>query len=505
MSSSPQAPAPTRNAGRARWWILVVLAVAQLMVVLDATIVNIALPEAQHSLGFDDSSRQWVVTAYSLTFGGLLLLGGRISDLFGRKRAFMIGLIGFAAASALGGASPNLEVLVTARALQGVFGALLAPAALSLLTVTFPEGKERAKAFGIYGAISGAGGAVGLLLGGVLTEYLSWNWCLYVNVPLAVVALVGAAKFLDGRTAGTETDKPHLDVAGTLLVTLGLFSLVYGLGNSESNGWTDTWTLGFITIGIVLLAAFVVVETKVQQPLLPMRVILDRARGTSYLVMLISAVGMFGVFLFLTFYLQSSLGYSPVVTGLAFLPMVFALAGSASLIGTVAGQVSPKIRVGVGLAVAGAGMLYLTRISLDSSYATDILPGLVVMGIGLGSVFATAMAMATSGVRADDAGVASATVNTAQQVGGSIGVALLSSVAATAGTDYITENAVAPADGVDPVTAMQALGRGAEIASYHTAFWWASGFFFAGAVIAAALYPRRVAAHDPNAAPIIAH
>ncbi|WP_207844313.1 MFS transporter [Williamsia soli] len=498
---------PDKPASRAgtkvgnKWLILAVLAVAQLMVVLDATIVNIALPVAQEDLGFSDDSRQWVVTAYSLTFGGLLLLGGRINDLFGRKRTFLVGLIGFAAASALGGWSPSFEVLVAARGLQGVFGALLAPAALSLMTVTFSGDPDRGRAFGIYGAISGAGGAIGLLLGGVLTEYVSWNWTLYVNVVFAALAVAGALLWLPNREA-SDAKSPRLDLIGTAFVTTGLFAVVYGLANSEVNGWSDTWTIAFILIGLALLAVFVVVETKVDNPLLPMRVVMDRVRGTSYLIMLISAIGMFGVFLFLTYYMQSSLGYSPVTTGVAFLPMVGALAGVASVMGGLVKRLSPKLIVGGGLAVAGVGMVLLTGIDVASDYLTEIMPGLLLVGAGLGAVFATAMGFSTAGLQNEDSGVASAMVNTAQQVGGSIGISLLSSFAATAATNYISDNTP-----TGPVTeaGMAAIAQSAEIASYTTAFWWAAGFFFVGAVLAAVLYPREAPETDPNAAPVMAH
>lgn len=498
--SSRAVPPPEEGVGRHRWLILAVLAVAQLMVVLDATIVNIALPAAQEQLGFSDDLRQWVVTAYSLTFGGLLLLGGRINDLFGRRRAFIVGLVGFAAASALGGWSPNFEVLVTARALQGVFGALLAPAALSLLTVTFAGSKDRGRAFGIYGAVSGAGGAIGLLLGGVLTEYLSWNWCLYVNVVFAAAALIGAIKLLP--THESHGPRPSLDMPGTLSVTAGLFALVYGLANSEVNGWSDPWTIVFIALGLALLAVFVVIESRVDHPLLPLRVVLDRVRGTSYLIMLISAIGMFSVFLFLTYYLQNTLGYSPVTTGVAFLPMVGALAISAAVMGNAAKTISPKLLVGAGMALAGGGLIFLTTIDTTSDYLTGILPGLVVMGIGLGAVFATAMGFSTSGVHTEDAGVASATVNTAQQIGGSIGISLLSSFAATAATDYASANRPS---GTPNEAAVTALRHGAEIASYHTAFWWAAGFFIAGAALAALLYPAKAPQVDPDATPVLAH
>src|SRR5690349_15425398 len=297
-----------------RWWILGVVGLAQLMVVLDATIVNIALPSAQRDLGFSNADRQWVVTAYALAFGGLLLLGGRLSDLVGRRRMLIIGLIGFAAASALGGAATSFAVLVIGRGAQGAFGALLAPAALSTLTVTFTNPAERGKAFGIFGAIAGAGGAIGLLLGGVLTEYLSWRWCLYVNVIFALVAVIAAVRLLSRDPSDTEA---RIDVPGTVLVVAGLICVVYGLSEADIKGWGAPLTIGLLVAGVVLLIAFVLVERRATHPLLPLRIVLDRFRGGSYLAIGLSAIGMFAIFLFLTYYLEEIVRYSPVVTGLA--------------------------------------------------------------------------------------------------------------------------------------------------------------------------------------------
>jgi EmrB/QacA subfamily drug resistance transporter len=302
-----------------RWLILAILGIAQLMVVLDATVVNIALPSAQEDLGFSESARQWIVTAYSLTFGSLLLLGGRISDIFGRKWTFVGGLIGFAFASALGGAAPSFGVLVVARGVQGLFGAILAPAALSLLTVTFTDPAERGKAFGVFGAVAGSGAAVGLLLGGILTEYLSWRWCLFVNIGFAAIAVVGALMLLENHRSEGEA---HLDVPGTVLATGGLFCLVYGLSHAQTSGWTDGLTLAMFALALVALVAFALVERRTRHPLLPLSVVLDRNRGASYIVVALAAIAIFAVFLFLTYYLQRNLGYSPVTSGLAFLPMV---------------------------------------------------------------------------------------------------------------------------------------------------------------------------------------
>ncbi|MFQ6329464.1 MFS transporter [Nocardia sp. CWNU-33] len=491
------APAPekTDNGRRGshalRWWVLAVLGVAQLMVVLDATVVNIALPAAQQDLGFSDGDRQWVVTGYALAFGSLLLLGGRLSDLFGRRNTFIIGLIGFAGASAVGGAATSFEMLVAARVGQGVFGALLAPAALSLLTVTFTEPSERAKAFGIFGAVAGAGGAIGLLLGGMLTEWASWRWVMFVNLAFAAVALVGAVLLLAKHVI---TERPKLDIPGTLVVTAALFGIVYGFSHAESTSWTNPVTLGFLIGGAVLLAVFVWLETKVANPLLPLRIVLDRTRGGSFLTVFVMGIGMFAIFLFLTYYMQLSMGYSPIKTGLAFLPMVAGMVVSSTTVPSLLlPKVGPKIVVAGGFLVAAAGMTWLTRIGLDSGYVTHILPALVLMGLGLGGAMSTAFQGATAGVHHEDAGVASAMINTSQQVGGSIGTALLSTIAASAATDYLSSHQPGP----------MAVAQ-AQIESYTTSFWWATAIFVAGAVITAFLMPNTVPAPSEGE-PVLAH
>ncbi|MDT4935698.1 MAG: hypothetical protein QOK11_3590, partial [Pseudonocardiales bacterium] len=421
-STHPAAPHDNPHHAR-RWWILAVLAIAQLMVVLDSTVVNIALPTAQRALGFNDNDRQWIVTGYALAFGSLLLIGGRLADLLGRKRVFLIGLGGFAVASAIGGASNGFAMLVIARAVQGGFAALLAPAGLSLLTTTFVEARERGKAFGIYGAVAGAGAAVGLLLGGILTEYASWRWTMYVNLIFAGAAMIGGALWLVHTPA---PERPKLDWPGTVTVAAGLFSLVYGFSHAETAGWASAVTVGFLVAAVVLLGAFVAIQTRAVQPLLPLRVILDRNRGGAFFAMFASAAGMFGVFLFLTYYLQGSQHYSAVQTGVAFLPMVGALIVSSTLVSTMlATRVSARIMIPLGMLASALGMWILTGLSLHSSYVSHTLPATMLIGVGLGAVFATAMSMATLGVHADDAGVASATVNTMQQVGGSVGTALL--------------------------------------------------------------------------------
>ncbi len=467
------------------------IGLAQLMVVLDATIVNIALPSAQTDLGFSDDSRQWIVTAYALAFGSLLLLGGRLGDLFGRKRVFVTGLLGFAVVSAVGGAAQSFEVLVAARALQGVFGALLAPAALSLLTTTFTDPIERGRAFGIFGAIAGSGAAVGLLLGGVLTEYLSWRWCLYVNLAFALPTAFGALALLQDQA---HPAKPKLDLPGTIVASAGLFALVYGFAHAETSSWTSAGTIGFLAAGVVLLIAFVVIELRVAHPLLPMRVVVDRTRGASYLAIAIAGAGMFGVFLFLTYYLQQTLGYSPIETGLAFLPMVAAIMVCATLSTAIlVPRFGPRPLVTLGMLAAAAGLVVLTQVTVHSSYLA-VLPGLVLVGMGMGLIFAPAMSLATLGVAPHDAGIASAMVNTGQQIGGSIGTALLSTLAASAVSSFVA--------GKQPTAAVLADGA---VHGYTTAFWWSAGIFVVGAIVCGLLFPAGAPAFDPEAEPVVAH
>ena len=466
-----------------RWAILAILGLAQLMVVLDATVVNIALPSAQVALHFSNGDRQWIITAYSLAFGGLLLLGGKISDLFGRKWTFIVGLVGFAVASAIGGSSQSFLMLAVARAFQGAFGALLAPGALSLLTTTFSDSSERNKAFGIFGAIAGSGASVGLLLGGVLTQALSWRYCMYVNLIFAIVAVAGAVILLHDVK---PDEKPRLDVPGTLAVTIGLFAIVFGFNRAQVNGWTAAVTLISLAVGVVLLLAFVAIEARSAHALMPLRVPADRNRGASFLAMLISAAAMFGVFLFLTYYLQDSRGYSPVRTGLAFMPMTGAIMLTAvSVSALLLSRVGPKALVATGMLLAAIGMGIFTQIGPTTSYLWPILPGLLVMGVGLGLIFAPAMNTATFGVAAHDAGVASALVNACQQVGGAIGTALLSTIAASATTSYAAGHlALAHSAG------RAALGDQAAIHGYTVAFWVSAGLFLLGAVVTGTLYQR---------------
>ncbi len=475
-----------------RWLILVILGLAQLMVVLDVTVVNIALPSAQKALHFSNGDRQWIVTAYSLAFGSMLLLGGKIGDLFGRKWTLIAGLSGFALASAVGGAAQSFSMLAGARALQGLFGALLAPSALSLLTTTFTNPDERGKAFGIYGAIAGSGASAGLLLGGALTQLLDWRSVMYVNLLLAAIAVSGALILLH-NTAPSK--KPRLDVPGVVSVSGGLFALVYGLSHAQSTGWGNTLTLSMLAAAAVLLALFVFIEWRAEHPLLPLRVLADRNRGASFLSIGIASVSMFGVFLFLTYYLQQDLGYSPILTGVAFLPMTLMVVATATIAtAKLAPRIGPRLLVTVGMALGAGAMLYLTRLGIHSSYTSAVLPALLVIGVGVGLVFSPSMSNATLGVEEHDAGVASATVNTSQQIGGAVGTALLSTFAASSATSYLA--------GARPSAALVAQ---ATVHGYTTAFAWSAAIFALGAVIAAMGFRHGTPRAAESAQPAFAH
>jgi EmrB/QacA subfamily drug resistance transporter len=473
-----------------RWWILAALCVAQMMVVLDATIVNIALPSAQQDLGFSNDDRQWIVTAYSLAFGSLLLLGGKLGDLFGRKWTLIVGLSGFAIASGVGGLSTSFLMLAAARAVQGAFGALLAPSVLALLTTTFTAPADRNRAFGFFGGVVASGASVGLLLGGALTEWIDWRAVMYVNVVIALFPLAGALTFLVNQRAA---EKPRVDLAGTVTVTAGLFAVVYGFSHAETTSWGNSVTLGFLAAGAILLAVFVAIEARVAQPLLPLRVLADRNRGASYLTNVAAGAALFGTFLFLTYDLQAIKGYSPIKTGLAFLPMTL-VSTATSIVGSTVlrPRFGPRLLVTVGMALGATALLYLTWLTVDSTYAAGILPPLLLMGIGLGLVFTTATNSATLGVPPSDAGVASATANASQQVGGSLGTALLSTVAAGATTSYL--------NGLQPSAADFAR---ASVHGYTTAFAWSAALFAVGAVIAALLYTggRQTTATAPATEP----
>ncbi|MGW0802453.1 MFS transporter [Nonomuraea sp. NPDC002799] len=464
-----------RPAG-SKWLVLAVIALTQLLVVLDSTVVGTALPSAQADLRFSDGDRQWVVTAYTLAFGSLLLIGGRIADLLGHKTALLGGMVGFAVASGVAGAAGGFGVLVCGRALQGVFAAVLAPAALAVLTSTFTDERERGKAFGIFGSVAGSGLGVGLLLGGVLTEQFGWRWCLYINLVLAPVAFAGLALLLPHRPRHRAA---RLDTPGALVVTAGLFCLVYGLSNTQDAGWGTPSSGGLLVVAVALLALFAAMQARAAHPLLPPGILLDRDRGAAFAALLVASAGMFGVMLFLTYYLQQSLHLGPLRGGLAFLPMVACLMVAAPVsAGALAPRMGIRAVVAIGMAVCALAMIWLTRLGLDSTYLNGVVGPLSLFGAGVGLVIAPVISVATCGVAPEDAGVASAVVNATQQVGGTIGVALLSLLAVRATGDSTGDST-------------GGLARASAALQAYVSVFWALAAMFAVGMVASALLFRR--------------
>jgi EmrB/QacA subfamily drug resistance transporter len=479
-----------------RWWTLAVLSTASLMVVLDATVINIALPRAQLSLQFSTANRQWVITAYALAFGSLLLLGGRLSDLWGRRNALFIGLIGFAVASAIGGAAHSFSMLVTARAVQGAFGAVLAPAALATLTTTFQDPKERAKAFSIYGAITASGAAIGLLLGGALTQWASWRWCLFINLFFAAIALVGVLLFV---VPGKSEHDTKLDALGTVLGSGGLFFVVYGLSHAVSTSWSDEITWGSLVLGLLLLLLFVQWQQRSKFPLLPLRIVMNRTRGGSLIALFITSIGIFGISLFLAYYLQTTLGYSPLRTGVAFLPFVAAIAFSATMASArLLAKTGPRPLVPAGMILGMLGTVLFTRLTAHPDYIGHVLPGLIVTGLGLGLIFAPATASATASIKQSDAGAASAMVSTTQQIGGSMGTSLLNTIAVSA-----TMGALRHSHPAFTAAAERAYKTHATIHGYSMAFWWCAVFFGVGALVTFALLESGVPELEGELVPLL--
>ena len=480
------APPLSPVAGPNRWAVLALLGVAQLMVVLDATIVNIALPSAQKALHFSTENRQWIITAYALAFGSLLLLGGKLGDLFGRKWTFIGGLIGFAVASAIGGLAQSFDTLVAARALQGAFGAMLAPSALGLLTVTFQGSRDRPKAFGIFGAIAAGGGSLGLLLGGVLTQAVSWRWCLYVNLAIALPTAITALRLLRNER---RPDRARIDLPGVAVGSAGLFSLVYGFSNAETTSWSDPITIVALAASAVLLSGFIALERRVEHPLLPLHIVWDRARGGAYASIALAGSAVFAVFLFLTYYMQQNLGFSPLQTCLGFLPMTGMIVLTSTTVQTrVLHRTGAKPLVMTGMLLGLVAMVLLTRLTPDGAYASQVLPALALTGVGMGCIFAPAFSTATLGVDAADAGIASAMVNTSQQVGGSVGTALLSTIFAGAAASYASAHTVA-----------SGVASAAAIHGYTTAFEWAAAIFAVGLIVAFTILPSDGAARARTA------
>src|SRR2546423_3257929 len=488
MSSVLKRAEPTHPQAADRRWIgLAFIALAQLMTALDATIVSIALPWAQRALGASDAERQWVITAYTLAFGGLLLVGGRIADTIGRRRAFLIGLGGFALASVVGGSAQSFTVLLIARAAQGACAALLAPTALSLLAVTFTQPRERARAFALYGAIAGSGAALGLLLGGALTEFLDWRWCLYVNVPIALVAAIGGWRVLSSGNGG---HRQRFDFPGVVLATGGLVALVYGCPQAVSGGWGAGTVIGLLAASAALLIGFAAREARAAAPLLPLSIVLDRNRGGAYLAAAFAIAAMFGAFLFLTYYLQVVLRYPPLQAGLAFVPLTLASqAGSWGIASVLMPRIPARAIMAPGALVAAAGMFVLTQLQVNSGYLTLVLPAEVLLGVGIACVMAPAFNIGTLGVNPRQAGVAAATVNAATQVGASLGTAVLNTIAASATVAYLG-NGLKPSAGL----IAQALVHG-----YATATSWAAAILVVAALLIALLINagRPAAYHAP--------
>jgi EmrB/QacA subfamily drug resistance transporter len=475
-----QARAETRPRGpgrpERRWLALGVIATAQLMTALDATIVNIALPSAQRSLGFGDAQRQWVVTAYTVCFAGLLLFGGRVADAIGRRRSFQIGLAGFGLASLLAGLAPTLPLLAAGRAVQGAFAALIAPTALSLLAVTFTQQRERTRAFAIYGVVASSGAATGLLLGGVLTDYLDWRWCLFVNVAIAgVVLTVGRFVLPDPPRFGSA----GLDATSAVLATGGLAALVFGCSQAAAGGWAQPTVPSALIGGAAVVAAFALRQARIPNPLLPLRILADRRRAGAYLAAATAVVGAFGMFLMLTYHLQVVLHYSPVRAGLAVLPMTLANALSGYQLGNrLLPRLPARILLSGGLLVAAGGLALITQLTPNSGYLATILPAQILIGTGMGALFPPAFQLAINGVTQQDAGIASAVINAATQVGSSIGTAILNTLAVTATATYLATHPTAPT-----------LQRAALIHGYATATAWATGLLAAMAVLVYLLIP----------------
>ncbi len=468
-----------------RYWALAVIGIAQLMIVLDASVVIVALPSAQHALHISIANRQWVMSAYTLVFGSLLLLGGRVADYLGRRRVFIIGLLGFGVASALAGLAQNSAMLFGARALQGGFAAVMAPAALSLLTVTFTEAHERARAFGVYGAIAGSGAAIGLVLGGVLTEYASWRWTLLINTPIALIAALMASRVI----RESRVDVRHsYDLPGALTSTAGLFLLVYGFTMVASHGWGSTLTVSLLTGAVVLLTAFVIIELRVAHPLLPLKVVLERNRGGSFLASLLVGFSMLGTFLFLTYFLQGILGYSALRTGFAFLPFSGGIIIGAGLASRLLPRTGPKLLMVVGLSLATAGLLWFTRLGVNSAYLTHVLGPEILVSIGMGLAFVPMNSTSLFGVDEDNAGVASALVNTTQQVGGALGTAFLNTVAASSTAAFLLTRVVSAS-----------VTKSADVHGYTTAFEVSALLVAMAAVVAGVLIGTKRSHHVPEA------
>jgi EmrB/QacA subfamily drug resistance transporter len=466
---------PTKSPPASRWLVLLIACLAQFMVVLDATIVNVALPSIQRGLHFSSSSLPWVVNGYTLVFGGFLLLGGRAADLIGRKRLFVAGIVLFSLASLLNGLAGSPATLIAGRALQGLGGALVSPAALSIITTTFTETEDRTKALGVWSAVAAGGGAVGLLLGGVLTDLASWPWIFIVNVPVGALTLAAALRFVPESRA--EMAHRTFDLAGAVTVTGGLVVLVYAIVKSQSYGWGSATTLGLIAAGLALLAAFVAIERRSVAPLMRLNIFRVRTLAAADVVLLLVASGMFGMFFFASLYVQEILGYSPLRAGLAFLPVTAGIVVGAGIAQQLIRRLGVRnVAIG-GISIATAGMVVLTQLPVHGSYVGNLLSGLLPMSIGMGLTFVPITLLGTGGVSGNDAGLASGLFNTAQQVGGSLGLAILSTLAASQTSSLLRGG--------------HATATSALVSGYHVAFAAAAAMLGAGAVILGLVLRRR--------------
>lgn len=477
--ASADTPTTPPGGGRHLGLALIVIAAAQLMVVLDATITNIALPAIQTDLDVTDANLAWIVNSYALAFGGLLLLGGRAGDLFGRRRMFQTGIAVFTLASLLGGLAPDEGLLIAARVLQGVGAALAAPSALALITTTFPQGKPRNTAMGVYAAMGGVGATVGLLLGGTLTDLLDWRWVFFVNIPIGLAVLTGTKTLVEA-----ERHPGRLDIPGAITGTGGLIALVYGITRGGEHGWTDGPTLASFAGAAVLLTTFLLLQARTTDPMLPLRLLKDRSRSGSYATMLFIGAGMFATFYFLTLYMQLILGYSPVRTGFAYLPFSFGMATAAGVSSKLITHFAPRLIAGPGLLVGAVGMFWFATLEPDSSYAAHLMPAMFVTALGLGMSFVPMTLGAVSGVAHHDTGIASALLNTAQQIGGALGLAVLSTIATSAANDKLPDaattlyRALTTKDFALAARAHEALTHG-----YTMAFAAAGAMFLAGLVV----------------------
>ena len=454
---------------------LLLSCLAQFMVILDVSVVNVALPAIRHGLGFSEVDLQWVVNAYTVTFAGFLLLGGRAADLLGRRRVFVSGLMLFALASLAGGIADSQGVLIAARAVQGLGGAVIAPASLSILTTTFSEGAARNRAVGIWGAMGGAGGAAGVLLGGILTDLLSWRWILFINVPIGIIAAIAAQHYIvESRNAGRARE---FDLRGALAATSGLTLLVLGIVRTDQTGWGDSSTLLLITAGVALLALFVLIEGRfAREPLMPLRIFRSRTLSASNIVVLLVGASSFGMWFFVSLYLQQVLGYSPIRAGLAFLPMTLCIVAGSTLASRLVGRVGAKPLLITGMASLTVGLFWFTDISPTGTYLGDMLFPSLLTAIGIGLAFVPATISAVAGVARQEAGLASGLVNTARLVGGALGLAVLAAIA-TSRTNTELHHA--------GTTAHAAL-----VSGFQLAFVVSAGFALVGGLVAAFGLPR---------------